>query len=70
MSRADIAPFIGHLQRHAHKPQNKHLKVISRVLRFCKRVNTGMFYRKLFAPISMVVVVVAAHKSNEDLIDS
>eukprot|EP00975_Prorocentrum_lima_P006359 1371262-Prorocentrum_lima.AAC.1 len=26
MSRANIAPLIGHLQRHAHKPQNKHLK--------------------------------------------
>eukprot|EP00975_Prorocentrum_lima_P015243 3231316-Prorocentrum_lima.AAC.1 len=49
-SRAGIAPFIGHLQRHAHNPQNKHLMVINRVLRFCKRVSAGMFYKKLVAP--------------------
>eukprot|EP00975_Prorocentrum_lima_P051296 10744913-Prorocentrum_lima.AAC.1 len=43
MSRADIAPFIGHLQRHAHEPQNKHLKVIKRVLRFRKRVKQAFY---------------------------
>eukprot|EP00975_Prorocentrum_lima_P035398 7433582-Prorocentrum_lima.AAC.1 len=41
MSRADIAPFVGYILRHAHKPKNKHLKFINRVLRYCKRVKTG-----------------------------
>eukprot|EP00975_Prorocentrum_lima_P014439 3064071-Prorocentrum_lima.AAC.1 len=54
MSRADIAPFIGHLQRHAHEPHFKHLKVLIGVLRFCKRVNTGLLYKKLVAPVRMV----------------
>eukprot|EP00975_Prorocentrum_lima_P053577 11241854-Prorocentrum_lima.AAC.1 len=51
MSRADVLPLIGDLQRHAHKPRHEHLKVINCVLRFCKRVNTGMFYKRLVAPI-------------------
>eukprot|EP00975_Prorocentrum_lima_P011781 2506092-Prorocentrum_lima.AAC.1 len=69
MSRADVAPFIGHLQRHAHKPQNTHVQVINRVLRFCKRVNTGMFYKKLVAPTRIVIVAGAAYKSNESIIE-
>eukprot|EP00975_Prorocentrum_lima_P028445 5977698-Prorocentrum_lima.AAC.1 len=67
MSRADTTPFIGHLQRHAHKPQSKHLQVINRVLRL--RVSTGIFYKKLVAPVRIVVVADVAYKSSGDLID-
>eukprot|EP00975_Prorocentrum_lima_P045969 9614640-Prorocentrum_lima.AAC.1 len=49
MSRASIAPFVGLMQRQAHKPQNKHLKFINRVFRYCKRVKTGMYFKKLVA---------------------
>eukprot|EP00975_Prorocentrum_lima_P048650 10178488-Prorocentrum_lima.AAC.1 len=66
MSRADIAPFIGHVQRHAHKPQNKHLKVINRVLRFCKRVKN---WHVIQEGCCMVVVADAAYKSSEDRTD-
>eukprot|EP00975_Prorocentrum_lima_P013393 2841745-Prorocentrum_lima.AAC.1 len=34
-SRADIAPFVDFMQSQAHKPKNKHLNYINRVLRFC-----------------------------------
>eukprot|EP00975_Prorocentrum_lima_P050575 10593171-Prorocentrum_lima.AAC.1 len=50
MSRADIAPFFGHLQRHAHKPQNKHLKAINGVLRFCKRVKSRHVLQEACCP--------------------
>eukprot|EP00975_Prorocentrum_lima_P066416 12909075-Prorocentrum_lima.AAC.1 len=43
MSHADIAPFVGFMQRQAHKRKNKHLKFIMCVLRYCKRVKTGMY---------------------------
>eukprot|EP00975_Prorocentrum_lima_P052122 10917130-Prorocentrum_lima.AAC.1 len=69
MSRADIALFFGHLQRHAHKRHNRYLKIINCVLRNSKRVKTGMFYKKLVAPFRMVVVADAAYRSNEELSD-
>eukprot|EP00975_Prorocentrum_lima_P068843 12922888-Prorocentrum_lima.AAC.1 len=31
MSRADIAPSVGFMQRQAHKPKNNHLMFINRV---------------------------------------
>eukprot|EP00975_Prorocentrum_lima_P026948 5667269-Prorocentrum_lima.AAC.1 len=49
MSRADIAPFAGYTQRHAHQSKNKHLKFINHVLRYCKRVKSGMYFKKLVA---------------------
>eukprot|EP00975_Prorocentrum_lima_P064621 12898645-Prorocentrum_lima.AAC.1 len=50
MSRADISPFVGFMQRQAHKPKNKHIKYINRVLRYCKHAKIGMYFKKLVAP--------------------
>eukprot|EP00975_Prorocentrum_lima_P000210 44976-Prorocentrum_lima.AAC.1 len=66
MSRVDIAPFVGFTQRQAHKPKNKHLKFINRVLCYCKRVKTGMYFKELVALLCVVVVADAAYRSNED----
>ena len=65
MTRADIAPFIGYLQRAAQKPQNKHIRMINKVLRYCKRVGTGILFRRLQPPVKLVVVADAAYQSNE-----
>eukprot|EP00975_Prorocentrum_lima_P029347 6162852-Prorocentrum_lima.AAC.1 len=54
MSRTDIAPFLGFMQRQAHKPKNAHLRYINCVLRYCKRVKTGMHFKKLVAPVRIV----------------
>eukprot|EP00975_Prorocentrum_lima_P057197 11998341-Prorocentrum_lima.AAC.1 len=54
MSWAGIAPFVGFMQRQAHKPNNKHLTYINRVLRYSKRVKTGMYFKKLVAPARVV----------------
>eukprot|EP00975_Prorocentrum_lima_P068074 12918620-Prorocentrum_lima.AAC.1 len=54
------------MQRRAHKPKNEHLKFINRVLRYCKRANTGMYFKKCAAPVRVAVVVDAAYRSNED----
>eukprot|EP00975_Prorocentrum_lima_P071512 12938116-Prorocentrum_lima.AAC.1 len=67
MSRADIAPFVGFSQRHAHQPKNKHLRYINRVSRYCKRVKTGMYFKTLVVPVRVVVVADAAYRSNEDI---
>eukprot|EP00975_Prorocentrum_lima_P049719 10406845-Prorocentrum_lima.AAC.1 len=56
-------------ERHVHKPKNKHLKFINRVLRYCKGVETGMYFKKLVAPVRVVVVDDAAYSSNEDKSD-
>eukprot|EP00975_Prorocentrum_lima_P020939 4406670-Prorocentrum_lima.AAC.1 len=66
MRRADRAPFVGYMQRHTHQPKNKHLKFINRVLRYCKRVKTGMCFKRLVALVRAVVVADAAYRSNED----
>eukprot|EP00975_Prorocentrum_lima_P002463 541706-Prorocentrum_lima.AAC.1 len=66
MSRADIAPCVGFMQRQAHKPKNKHLKCINRVLRYCKRVKTGMYFKKCVDPVRVVVIADAAYTSDED----
>eukprot|EP00975_Prorocentrum_lima_P010697 2271295-Prorocentrum_lima.AAC.1 len=60
-----MAPFVGYMQRHAHQPKNKHFKFINRVLRYCKRVKTGTYFKKLVAPVRVVAVTDAACRSNE-----
>eukprot|EP00975_Prorocentrum_lima_P051831 10853978-Prorocentrum_lima.AAC.1 len=57
------------MQRRAHKPKNKHLKFINRVLRYCKRVKAGMYFKKVVSLVRVVVVADAAYKSNEDKSD-
>eukprot|EP00975_Prorocentrum_lima_P051740 10836592-Prorocentrum_lima.AAC.1 len=57
------------MKRHAHQPKNKHLKFINRVLRYSKRVKTGMHFKKFVAPVRVVVVADAAYRSNEDKTD-
>ena len=47
MTRADMAPSMGYMQRVAHKPLNKHDNMINTVLRYCKRVSTGILFRYL-----------------------
>ena len=64
MTRADICPFIGYLQRAAQKPLNRHVKLINRVLRYCRRVPSGILFQKLKPPASLVVVADAAYKAN------
>eukprot|EP00975_Prorocentrum_lima_P068926 12923291-Prorocentrum_lima.AAC.1 len=54
MSRSDIARLVGFVQRQAHKPKNRHLKYNNRVLRYCKRVKTGMHFKELVAPVRVV----------------
>eukprot|EP00975_Prorocentrum_lima_P039988 8400753-Prorocentrum_lima.AAC.1 len=52
MSRADIAPLVGFMQRQAHKPMNAHLKYINCVLRYivsvsrqeCTSRNLSVYY--------------------------
>eukprot|EP00975_Prorocentrum_lima_P056694 11891072-Prorocentrum_lima.AAC.1 len=53
------------MQRQAHKPKNKHLKYINRVVRYCERAKTGMYLKKLVALVRVVVIADAAYKRNE-----
>ena len=43
-TRADISPYISYLQRVAKEPKYRHVTMINRVLRFTKRVSTGIRY--------------------------
>ena len=66
-ARSDIAPFIGFLQRGAHKPTRQHLAQANKILKHLKANPTiGVFYRKLRGPLRMVVVADSAYKSAED----
>eukprot|EP00975_Prorocentrum_lima_P034802 7312227-Prorocentrum_lima.AAC.1 len=37
----------------------------STVLRYCKRVKTGMYFKRLVAPVRVVVVADVAYRSND-----
>eukprot|EP00975_Prorocentrum_lima_P047075 9842849-Prorocentrum_lima.AAC.1 len=50
------------MQRQANKANNKHLNYINRVLRYCKRAKTGMYFKNLVAPVRAVVIADAAYK--------
>ncbi len=65
-TRADIAPFIGNLQRAASKPKERHLRLANRVLRYCRRVPTGLIFKKLEPPLKVVVVADSAYSAKED----
>ena len=43
--RADIAVFVGHLQRHAHAPRWVHLKQLNTLLRWLKRRGCVLVYK-------------------------
>ena len=49
-TRADIAPFIGYLQREAHQPTVLLLKLANKILRYVRRVKSGIVYKKLIPP--------------------
>ena len=66
-TRADIAPFIGYLQRVAHEPVIDHVKKANHILRYVRRVKCGLCYRRLMPPLKMVTVADSAYKANEDL---
>ena len=66
-TRADIAPFIGYLQRVAHEPVIDHVKKANHILRYVRRVKCGLHYRKLVPPLKMVTAADIAYKANEDL---
>ena len=64
MTRVDIAPFIGYLQRAAQKLHNNLAKLPSNVLRYCKRFGAGILFRYLQPPVKLVVAD-AVGQSNE-----
>ena len=62
-TRADICPFVGFLQRAAQKPLIRHVRLINRVLRYVRRVPSGMLFQRLVPPARLVVVADAAYKA-------
>ena len=66
-TRADIAPFIGFLQRGAQKPTRQHLRQANKILKYLKaHPNVGILYQKLQGPLRMVVAADSAYKTTED----
>ena len=64
--RADICPFVGYLQRAAQKPLIRHVRLINRVLRYVRRVPSGILFQRLEPPVRLVVVADAAYKAKPD----
>ena len=62
-TRADICPFVGFLQRAAQQPLVRHVRLLNRVLRYVRRVPSGILFRKLEPPLRLVVVADAAYKA-------
>ena len=66
-TRADICPFIGHLQRVAHRPTIEHARRANKILRYVKRIKSGLCYKKLTAPLRIVTTADSAYQANADL---
>ena len=66
-TRADICPFVGHLQRVAHKPTIGHAKRANKILRYVRRVKSGLRYRRLTPPLMMVTAADSAYQANTEL---
>ena len=66
-TRADIAPFIGFLQRGANKPTRQHLQQANKILRYLQaNPDVGILYQRLQGPVRMVVAADNAYKSTDD----
>ena len=57
MTRVGIALFVGYLQILANTPRNDHVRLVTQVLRHCKRVGIGVVCCHLQPPVRLVVVV-------------
>ena len=68
-TRAYIAPFIGYLQREAHRPTVKLVELANKILRYARRVKSGIVYKRLIPPLRLVTVADSAYKANDDLSD-
>ena len=66
VTRADISPYVGFLQRLGRKPKRKHLKMINKVLRYCKRRSATICYRRLPNKPYLLVVADSAYQSKDD----
>jgi len=65
VTRADIAAYIGFLQRLARKPKQRHLRMINKVLQYCKRVSTGIKYTKLHHKPRLLIIADSAYQATE-----
>ena len=68
-TRADIAPFIGYLQRVAHVPTIAHVKMSNNILRYVRRVKCGLRFTRLTPPLKMVTAADSAYKADDSLTD-
>ena len=65
VTRADIAAHVGYLQRLARKAKLRHIHVINAVLKYCKRVSTGIKFVKLPGKPHILIVADSAYQANE-----
>ena len=64
-TRADIAPYVGYMQRLAGKPKSRHIRIISKVLKYCKRVSAPITYRRIDTTPRLLCVCDSAYQSTE-----
>ena len=69
VTRQDICAFVAFLQRLARKPLVRHLRMINKVLRYCKKTPAGILYKKLDGKPYLLCVADSAYQANEDKTD-
>ena len=65
VTRADIAPYVGFMQRLAGKPKFRHIRMINKVLKYCKRVSAPITYKRINTTPRLLCVCDSAYQSNE-----
>jgi len=65
VTRADIAPYAGYMQRLTGKPKFRHIRMIYKVLKYCKRVSAPITYKRLNTTPRLSCVCDSAYQSTE-----
>ena len=64
-TRADLSPYIGHLQRIAKAPTCRHALLANKVLRYARRIPAGMLFKSLQPPYNIIAIGDSAYKADE-----
>ena len=60
LTRADIAAYVGYLQRNAQAPTIKHALQANRILKWCKRTPSGILFQRREPPLRLTLVAGSA----------
>ena len=65
VTRADVAVYVGHLQRNAKKPNAGHLRLLNKIVKWMKRRPCSLVYKHVPPPLRLLVLSDSAYRAAE-----